>query len=475
MVVQFPAKSRRSGESRSSLSIAGQSLPYQQQLNAAFENLADDALLPARKAAVKLHRQQGFPTRQHEVWKYVDLKPLLSNDFVLPTTFGESVTGLEPAFLPHLFPEMSQSRLVFVNGHIHPNLSNTRALPSGVTCMPLSDALDTHGDQVLAAVEQLGETPDEVFSTLNTALVQDGVFLEIADNVDVAQPIQLVFLTKAAVEQPMALYPRCIIRAGKHSRVSLVIQQIGLTSGVPVLHAPVVQLAAAEGARVFLSRIQDESTDTYFMGATYLHQAKDSTVEMTATVLGGCLSHHTTHVQLTASGAGCFLRGLNVLDGEVRSHQRVVMHHQQPHCASHQIYKSILDGKSRAEFDGTIVVDRNAQQTQADQMSKCLMLSDAARALTRPQLRIDADDVKCDHGATVGQLSDEEIFYLRSRGLDQDVATCLLTFGFAEDVLAHIPAESVRMYLEDRILKNLGLSHDPRNCLMSCTDKSCHL
>jgi Fe-S cluster assembly protein SufD len=256
------------------------------------------------------------------------------------------------------------------------------------------------------------------------------------------------------------------------AQADLFLQSAG-DSGHDYLSNTVVELIARPNARLGYTALQSEGVHGFGFMATQAFLAENSQVDLTTVTLAGKPVRHAVSVFLQGEEAACRLNGLNVLSNTARAYAHTEIHHQVPRCRSEQVYKNILDGDAQAEFDGIIQVYPHAQQTDARQLNKNLLLSNDAVAYTRPQLKIDADDVKCAHGATVGQLEPEELFYLQSRGLSAEVAQCLLTFGFAEDLIQNIGQAPVRAYLEQRVLEALGQSNSPLNCFTSCVKGSC--
>ena len=378
---------------------------------------------------------RDLPTTSDEDWKYTDLKALAALSFVPAPRTTVDISG-------HLLPEMVGTRQVFVNGHHAPHASCASAVPAGVRFLPLSTASEAcHG---LGSLENGPEK--DLFEDLNTARFEDGAVLLVPKNMKVALPLHLLFITKA--ETPVAVFPRLMVVLERGAELELVEEHHGTGT---YLTCPVVEVQVGEGAILRHERVQRDSEDAFHIGTLKAEVAKGGQYHSRTISFGARLSRQQPWVRL-AEGAEATLDGLALLDGNQVADTHSFLHHAEPKATSHQLHKCIVDGKARAIFSGKIRVAPRAQGTDARQQSRNLLLSEAARVDTKPQLDIYADDVKCSHGATVGQLDPEELFYLESRGLNADDARNLLTYGFAADVLRHIPVASLRRALRQLVM-----------------------
>jgi Fe-S cluster assembly protein SufD len=342
----------------------------------------------------------------------------------------------------HLLPEMVGTRQVFVNGHHAPHASCASAVPAGVRFLPLSTASEAcHGLGCLETGVEKG-----LFEDLNTARFQDGAVLLVPKNLKVALPLHLLFITKA--EGPVAVFPRLLVVLERGAELELVEEHHGTGT---YLSAPVVEVHVGEGAILRHERIQRESDDAFHIGTLKAAVARGGQYHSRTLSFGARLSRQQPWVRL-AEGAEVSLDGLALLEGAQVADTHSFLDHAEPGATSRQLHKCIVDGKARAIFNGQIHVAPGAQGTDARQQSRNLLLSESARVDTKPQLEIYADDVKCSHGATVGQLDPEELFYLESRGLNADDARNLLTYGFAADVLRHVPVASLRRALRHLVM-----------------------
>ncbi|WP_257311488.1 Fe-S cluster assembly protein SufD [Geothrix fuzhouensis] len=379
--------------------------------------------------------ERDLPTSSDEDWKYTDLKALAGMSFGPAPKVTVDISG-------HLLPEMVGTRQVFVNGHHAPHASCASAVPAGVRYFPMS-----HASEACHALGSIGNGAAKgLFEDLNTARFEDGAVILVPKNLKVALPLHLLFITKA--EAPIAVFPRILVLLERGAELELVEEHLG--EG-PYLSCPVVEVHVAEGAVLRHERVQRESAEAYHLSTLKAEVGKGGQYHSRTLSFGARLSRQQPWVHL-AEGAEASLDGLALLDGAQVADTHSFLHHAEPGASSHQLHKCIVDGKARAIFNGQIMVAKGAQGTDAQQQSRNLLLSETARVDTKPQLEIYADDVKCSHGAAVGQLDPEELFYLQSRGMNADDARNLLTYGFAADVLTHIPVASLRRALRQLVM-----------------------
>jgi Fe-S cluster assembly protein SufD len=399
--------------------------------------------------------QADFPTTSEEDWKYTNVAPIARGQFV--PTLLETVASVDAGTVaPFCYEEAQRSRLVFVNGIYQAQLSALDALPAGVVVANLADALSGAHEAVLRSYLARAATIDEHtdgFTALNTALVNHGAFVYLPKGAQLSAPLQLLFLADAG-DEPAAISPRVLIVAERESAATIIESYETSGDGVSFTNA-VVEVFVGENARVTHYKVQRESEQAFHIAATHAELERSAVYDLTTITLGARLSRHGIHVRLAHEGAECAVDGLYLVGTGQHADTHSLIDHIAPHCTSRQIYKGILDGKSRAVFNGKVFVHRDAQQTDAQQTNKNLLLSPDARVDTKPQLEIFADDVKCAHGATVGQLEAEELFYLLSRGLHPELARNLLTYGFAEELVEKIKIESIKAQLDEAILNRL--------------------
>ena len=395
----------------------------------------------------------GFPTVADEEWKYTNVAPLARVGFA-PTI--ERAPVIDATELTEFsYPEAETTRLVFLDGSYNPGLSSLSGLAAGVTAVDFPTALrsETFGQLLGEHLGRIVDYGDNGFTALNTAFVSSGALIVIPKGVSVAAPLHLLFVSSAG-ESNRAAFPRVLIIGEENSKVSIIESYNG-PPGSPYFTNAVVEIVLKEGAHLEHYRVQDEGSAAFHVATTRADLGRNSSFDTTSISLGAKLSRHNLAVVMDQEGAECRLDGLYIIGEGQHTDTHSVIDHKQPHCTSHQTYKGILDGKSRAVFNGKVFVRHGALGTDAQQTNKNLLLSKEAHVDTKPQLEIFADDVKCAHGAAIGQLDEEELFYLESRGIHSDLARNLLTYGFAEEVIAKIKIESIKAQLDEAVLNRL--------------------
>ncbi len=374
-------------------------------------------LRTARAAAFGRFLEQGFPTTRDEEWKFTNVAPIAQIEW-----------------------RASAARLSVIN----------QSLPEGVTISTLREAWATH-----PAHEGPSLKSGHPFVLLNTAFFEDGLFIHIAPKTVVTEPIHLVCVT-APGDVPVMVAPRIFVVVGEQAQVSIVERYEG-PEGQPVLTTAVTEFLVGPGAVVDHVKVQQEASSTFHLASTFVHLHRASTFTSQAITFGGRIARNDISAVLAGEGAECTLNGLYVADGETLVDTHTTIDHAQPHCPSHEVYKGILAGKAKGVFNGKIIVRPDAQKTDAKQTNKALLLSGEATINTKPQLEIFADDVKCTHGATVGQLDDDQLFYLRARGIALADARNILIHAFASDVLNGIKHDALREQLEVALVEKLHL------------------
>ncbi len=412
-------------------------------------------LKPIRQAAMDRFGELGFPTKRMEAWKFTNVAPIASTRFV-PARF-ELSAEIESKLRVSPYADLGCSRLVFLNGTYSAQLSSLDGLPKGVWAGSLAEALGKRDRSLEPQLGRYAAAPDDAFTALNTAMMEDGGFVEIPKGCEAGQPIHLVFVTTES-EQPTVSHPRTLILAGRESQVTLIESHVGLTRGVYFTNA-VTELVAGENSTVNYCRIQQESERAYHVGALQVQQERNSNVTAHLISFGAALARQNATVVLDGEGTECLLNGLYAVDGRQHIDNYTTIDHAKPHASSREVYKGVLDGKAAAVFHGRIIVRQDAQKTDAKQSNRNLLLSDEATVNTKPQLEIYADDVKCTHGATIGQIDDEAVFYLRSRGIGREEARSMLTYAFANEMINQIKYEPVRTRLTGALLARL--TRDP--------------
>jgi Fe-S cluster assembly protein SufD len=404
---------------------AGAGLPWLQRTRAlAFEHFAE----------------LGFPTLRDEDWKYTSVATLEKRAFRL---VPESLNGVSADQVAPL--ALGDSHLlVFVNGRHAPGLSRLGRLPSGADVGSLAQALAKRPERFEALLIRDAEALVNGFTALNAAFWADGATIDLAAGCVVEKPIHLLFITTDA---DLAVHPRNIIRAGAGSQVEIIEHYVGLNDAAYFTNA-VTHIEVDTSAAVIHTKLQQESLRGYHIADIRTEQERDSRFTSQSFALGALLSRNDIATRLDAQGCEATLIGLYMANGRQHMDHHTLIDHARPRGTSREFYKGVLDGAARAVFNGKVIVQPDAQQTDAHQSNRNLLLSEHAEVDTKPQLEIYADDVKCSHGATVGQLDAEQIYYLRSRGMDDAAARALLTFAFAEDVVTRVSCVPLRSRLE---------------------------
>jgi Fe-S cluster assembly protein SufD len=415
--------------------------PAVESLAAAFLPRPDDPpwLAEARGHAVARLRAAGLPTSRMEGWRATSLAGLAALRLARPR--ADEAAAAE-ALLPRA-GDWNGPQLVFVNGRYRADLSRAEHLPAGTALLSLAEALREVPDLVRPHLGRLARPEGHPLVAASTALFDDGLFLHLPAGAAVAPPIRIVHLTAgAAPGQAVASFPRSLVVAGDGALVTLVEHYLG--GGEAQLVAPVTELVLAEGARVEHYRFQEEGLATFHLAGLYVEQGAGSRLHSHALELGGRLVRAETHARLAGEGGELSLSGLAMADGARVTDAQAVVEHAAPRCTSTETFKNVLSDHAKAVFCGRVRVLPGAQKTQAHQSSSSLLLSEDATVDTRPELEIFADDVKCGHGGTVGQLDETSLFYLRSRGLPEAAARSLLIYAFAAEMVDRVRPEPLR-------------------------------
>jgi Fe-S cluster assembly protein SufD len=409
-------------------------------------------LREVRKSAIGSFETLGFPTQKHEDWKYTNLAPLLRTPFksaILGRPDGVVAERLEP----FTFGILKTTKLVFVNGRYSPRLSYLRSLPEGARIVPLADVLRQEPESLEAHLARYARYQDDSFVALNTAFFLDGAYVEIPKNTVVEEPIHLLFISTSK-DLPLVSHPRNLIRLGAGSQATIIETYAGWTPDVTFTNA-VTEVSAGPASILEHYKMQRESENAFHVGTMTIHQDRDSSVTCHSMSLGGALARSEVHTLFRAEGGSLVLNGLFMTSGTQQADNYTRIDHAAPACTSVELYRGILDGKSRGVFNGNVYVRKDAQKTVARQTNKNLLLSKEAFVDSTPGLEILADDVKCNHASTIGQLDDNAVFYLRSRGIDEEAARHILTYAFAADVVNQVKVAPIRIRLDQLILSRL--------------------
>jgi Fe-S cluster assembly protein SufD len=417
----------------------------------AFEARQSSAGGPAwlndlRRAGIESFSKLGFPTVRQEAWKYTNVQPLVALPFGFANGEARQVSATE-VLAKALLEEDDAPRLVFVNGAYVAGLSEVQNLPPGVRVENLSASAARNGADAPSGIGGSADYRRNGFVALNTAFIGDGAVVIVPPGCRLQRPIYLVYVSTAK-DRPVISHPRTLIVLGAGSEASIV-ESYGGVDGETYFCNAVTELVGTADAVVHHYRIQKEGSSGFHVGTLAATLGRGCSLTATAVTLSGALVRNDVHVALDGEGAECALNGLYLGAGKQHIDNFTEIEHLRPHASSTELYKGILDGAAHGVFNGKIVVHKDAQKTDARQTNKNLLLSGDAVVNTKPQLEIYADDVKCSHGSTIGQLDPDALFYLRARGLGPEEARSLLSFAFASDIVGRIKIESLRRRLDE--------------------------
>jgi len=405
-----------------------------------------------RAAGLARFRERGFPTTKQEEWIYTNVAPIAKTPFRL----AEPRQGLLDRAGIEEFTLGSEAaiELVFVNGHYIEPLSRVNE-PTKITVRSLREMLHERPEAIAPYIGTADGTGAE-FPSLNAAFLEDGAFIQIPTGVVQEKPIHVLFIA-TRLPFPQLISPRVVVVAGANSQSKIVETFAGLEEA-NYLTNHVSEIYLADNARIDHTRVQTESEHAFNIGLTAVHQKRDSHFFSHALHLGGGIVRNEIRATLDGEGSECVLDGLYVLENTQHVDNHTVIDHAKPHATSQELYKGILDGRSRGAFDGKIIVRKDAQKTLSRQTNNNLLLTSDAIVDSKPQLEIYADDVKCNHGSTIGQLDEESLFYLRSRGIGQTEARNILTYAFGAEITERLEVETVRSRVEKLLLGRLPAS-----------------
>jgi Fe-S cluster assembly protein SufD len=403
-----------------------------------------------RRAGLARFQDLGFPSRRDEGWKYTDVSPIAKRRFEIPAAAADDAHRAEVEAA--VFPDLDAHRLVFVNGRFCASLSTAESIP-GVRLQNLDRALTQEPDRLQTAITEHVRGQLSGFAALNAAFLHDGAAIEVADDVVVEHPIHLLFLS-VPEDRPVAIHPHVLMVAGAASRAVVIEHHLGIDGAENFTNvASLFSLSA--NAEVEHYKLQQDSAASFHISSTRVEQHSSSRFASHNVDLGGRLVRNDLRIELLEPDAEVLLNGLYLATGRQHVDNHTTVGHRSPRTTSQQCYKGILNGRARAVFNGKVMVHPDAQKTDAQQENHNLLLSVHAEIDTKPELEIYADDVKCSHGTTVGFLDANSLFYLRSRGLAEEVARGLLTFAFAEDVVTRMKLQPLRNRIERAVIELL--------------------
>ncbi len=393
--------------------------------------------------------EAGFPSIKDEDWRFTSTAPIARVAFNLSMRGQTRVNKDE---IQKLLIRDAACHLVFVNGRCAPELSGLLSLPPGIEAVNIAEKIQEQTESLAYLGQCVNRRPDS-FSDLNTAFYEDGAYIRIKRGTVLNAPIHLMFVTTES-EVPLMTHPRNLVIAEAETQADIVEEYVSLNSGVSFSNS-VTELVAGENAVISHSQIERENRSTFHISTLSFQQERNANVTSHSLLVGGALVRNNVHATLTGEGGGCLINGLFIGDEHQHLDNYMFVEHAGSHCSSKQFYNGILSGQAHGVFHGRIFVRKDAQKTDAKQTNRNLLLSDDAQIDTKPQLEIFADDVKCTHGATIGQVDASALFYLRSRGLDEQAARGLLLEAFAGECLVRIKSESIRKHVGPIVRQSL--------------------
>ncbi len=391
----------------------------------------------------------GFPTVRDEDWRFTNVAPIAAIDFEPAPHAPVSLAVIDA--LPYA---SLSSRLVVVNGRFSAELSRLIGLPSGVRAGSLAVAVTGHAEVVQRYLGQLADFGSRGFVALNTALAIDGAYVYVPDGVILEQPLEILYVS-AGGERPEMTQARTLIVAGERSQSRIIETYVSLRGGTYFTNG-VTEVFAGEDSVIDHYKVQQEGLEAFHIASLFVNAQRHANFSSHSFSLGARLARNDADAILDGEGAECTLNGLYLADGDRMVDNHTTIDHAKAHCPSHEIYKGIIGGRARAIFNGKIIVRQDAQKTDAKQTNRALLLSDDASINTKPQLEIFADDVKCTHGATIGQLDEDAIFYLRARGLTYFEARDMLIHAFAGEILDRVQVQPLKIALEAELYTQLA-------------------
>ena len=420
----------------------------------AFENhLDEDSYLHSiRTEAIKTFEQQGFPTKKEEAWKYTSLNSILKNDF---SVFPKQENAIEYNDVKKYFiHDIDTYKIVFIDGRYSSHLSQTTH--DGMDICLMSSALSKPKYHVIIEnyFNKAGLKGDSL-SSLNTAFSSEGAYIHIPKNKMVAKPIQIIHFSTGN-ESAIMLQPRNLIVIDENSHAQIIERHQSLTNN-PVLTNSVSEIFINKRAIVDYYKVQNDNLNASLIDNTYIKQRQESICSVHTFSFGGKLTRNNLNFHQHGEGIDSTLKGITIIGDKQHVDHNTLVHHLEPNCESHQDYKGIFGENSTGVFNGKIIVDKIAQKTNAFQSNKNILVSDKASINTKPQLEIFADDVKCSHGCTIGQLDESAMFYLRSRGIPEKEAKALLMYAFSNNVLNSVKIPEIKQRITKIIANKLGV------------------
>ena len=421
----------------------------------AFEDGLDltDTVHETRARALKVFEDKGFPTKKDELWKYTSLEALIREDYSL---FPKSEINIELKDVKKYFLyDTDTYKVIFIDGVYSPFLSNTTHDGLDVCLMSAALSKPKYRDLINTYFNKIAPS-DESLTSLNTSYAKEGAFVYIPKKTVAEKPIEIIHFS-SGVQDSLWLQPRNLIVIDKNSQVQIIERHQSLKEHAVVTNS-VTEIYVHEEAFVDYYKLQNDLTTASLIDNTFIQQEKNSHASVHTFSLGGKLIRNNLRFLHKGKHILSTLKGLTILQGKQHVDHSTMVHHSQPNCESHQDYKGIFSERSEGVFNGQILVDKIAQKTNAFQQNNNVLLDDKATVNSKPQLEIFADDVKCSHGCTIGQMDEEALFYLRTRGIPKKEARALMTYAFANNVLESVQLPSLKKRINDQIAKKLGVN-----------------
>ena len=404
-----------------------------------------------RKEALQNFSDLSLPTLKDEEWRYTNISPLLKYNFTIPS---EDLTISDELVNKYLFAEMNSNILIFINGKFSEENSKLLNLPEGTIAGSISDAIKNNPAIIEKHFGKYASYSNQIFTALSTAFTMDGAFVYVPNGKMVENPIHIIFITTAS-EDKIITQPRNLFVASENSQVTIIEHFVSENDDIYFTNT-VTEIVAENNAVVDHYKIQEESVNAFHIARLEIDQERNSNFTSHSISTGGAITRNDINARFNGDGGECTLNGLFLLEDKQLFDAHTLIDHANPLCNSHEHYKGILDDSSRGVFNGKVLVRQDAQKTNAFQQNNNILLSNNALVNTKPQLEIFADDVKCSHGATIGQIDEDAMFYLKSRGIGEEAANAILIHAFASDVIKSMKIESVRNYLEDILSKRFN-------------------
>jgi Fe-S cluster assembly protein SufD len=402
------------------------------------------ALVELQEAALNRFELLGFPHSKHEMYTFVNIKGLVATSFSLP---DGGVNVSEDFVAGHIYPDCERQCLVFVDGVFNRGLSRFEGVSANLVSLSEAD------QELKDYLSKTAENENDVFAALSTAFCSEGLVFKVDDNTQISGTVQVLFVSTGRSVGPAMHAPRLVWQLGKLAEVKVIEKFVGTEGGYFI--NSVQDWLLAEGAGVSFTQVQVDSFDSWHFSKTRVHLNRNARFYSSNASSGTQLARHHYEVWLKEEGSELRLNGVSVLDGKEQVHNFIRIHHEAPQCISHQHFKNVVNGHARSSFDGTVIVNEGAQLTNSDQLINNLMLSNDCHANNKPNLMIFADDVKCTHGVTIGQIDEDQWFYLQTRGLSAKSSKELLTRSFAQSIIQTIEFPEVVEELNGTLLKKL--------------------